>query len=144
MIETSFTPLAALGGGALIGLASVMLMAFQGRIFGATGILGGFMKPDNRADWLWRAALLAGMAVAPFAYSAVMGAAVPIEVPVGKFALVIGGVLVGIGVTYGGGCTSGHGVCGMARLSPRSIVATATFMTTTAVTVYVIRHVLGF
>ncbi|MGH1329665.1 MAG: YeeE/YedE family protein [Paracoccaceae bacterium] len=140
---TEFTPYAALLGGGLIGLASALLMIFQGRIFGATGILAGVITPASSSDWAWRAILLAGMISAPLAYAAVMGGFAPLDVPVSRASLMVGGVIVGIGVTLGSGCTSGHGVCGMARLSPRSIVATASFMTTTAITVYVIRHVIG-
>lgn len=143
MIETEFTPYASLGGGALIGVASVLLMASLGRIMGATGILAGFMFPENRADWTWRAVLLAGMVSGPLAVQLMTGSMPAVQVPVSTLALVVGGVIVGAGVTYGGGCTSGHGVCGMARLSPRSIVATVTFMIFTGLTVFVIRHVIG-
>lgn len=140
---TEFTPYAALIGGALIGLASALLMIFQGRIFGATGILAGVISPASSSDWAWRAILLAGMISAPLVYLAAVGEFAPLDVPVSRLSLTIGGVIVGVGVTLGSGCTSGHGVCGMARFSPRSIAATATFMTTTALTVYVIRHVIG-
>ena len=142
-METAFTPLQSLTGGLLIGLASVLLMAVRGRVFGATGILAGFISPSSSTDWAWRAALLAGMVTGPAAYLAITGGFPAIEVPVSKAMMVVGGVIVGIGVTYGSGCTSGHGVCGMARLSPRSITATLTFMVTTGITVYVVRHVLG-
>lgn len=142
-METVFTPWMSLGGGILIGLATVLLMAFQGRVFGATGILAGFFSPDSSSDWAWRAVLLAGMMTGPIVLFLMTGSMPAIEVPVSTSMLVAGGVLVGIGVTYGSGCTSGHGVCGMARLSPRSIAATAIFMTVTAITVYIIRHVIG-
>lgn len=142
-IETVFTPWASLGGGVLIGLASVLLMAFYGRIFGATGILAGFIMPSHSGDWAWRAALLAGMASGPLVVFALTGNMPAVEVPISTAMMVIGGVIVGVGVTYGSGCTSGHGVCGMARLSRRSTVATVTFMLATAVTVYVVRHVIG-
>lgn len=140
---TEFTPWASLIGGMLIGTAAVLLMAFQGRIFGATGILAGFLSPANLSDWAWRAVLLAGMMTGPVAYALFAGHMPEVEVPVSKLALIVGGFIVGIGVTYGSGCTSGHGVCGMSRLSPRSIVATLTFMLGTAVTVFIIRHVIG-
>ncbi len=140
---TEFTPWASLVGGMLIGLASVLLMAFRGRIFGATGILVGFITPTSSGDWAWRAALLAGMVSAPALYLAATGGWPEIVTPVSRALLVVGGVIVGIGVTLGSGCTSGHGVCGVARLSPRSIAATATFMLVTAITVYVVRHVFG-
>lgn len=140
---TEFTPFASLIGGFLIGAAAVLLMAFQGRIFGATGILAGFLSPANSSDWAWRAVLLAGMVTGPLVFALFTGHFPAVEVPVTTGALILGGFIVGIGVSYGSGCTSGHGVCGMSRLSPRSIVATLAFMFSTAVTVYVIRHVLG-
>ncbi|MBO6675038.1 MAG: YeeE/YedE family protein [Rhizobiales bacterium] len=139
-METEFTPLASLVGGLLIGLASVLLMALRGRIFGATGILAGVLYPADRSDWTWRALLLLGMVTGPLVYMLMFGQMPAIEVPVGLGALLVGGFIVGLGVTYGSGCTSGHGVCGMARLSPRSIVATLTFMLTTGLTVYAVRH----
>lgn len=140
---TEFTPWASLFGGILIGASAVMLMAFQGRIFGATGILAGFIQPTSSSDWSWRAWLLAGMVTGPLAVRLLTGEMPAVQVPMSTGALIVGGVIVGVGVTYGSGCTSGHGVCGNARLSPRSLVATATFMITTGITVYVIRHVLG-
>jgi len=140
---TEFTPLASLLGGVLIGLSAVLLMLVLGRVMGATGILTGFVNPASGADWSWRAAVLAGMVTAPLAYFAVMGGMPTIQVPVSTPLMLLGGFIVGIGVTLGSGCTSGHGVCGMARLSGRSITATLTFMAATAVTVFVIRHVLG-
>lgn len=143
MMETSFTPLASLVGGALIGLAAVMLMLLRGRIMGATGILAGALRPASMYDWTWRALLLVGMVSGPWVYFALTGALPAIDVPVSTTALVIGGSIVGVGVTLGSGCTSGHGVCGMARLSPRSFAATGTFMLSTGLTVYVIRHVMG-
>ncbi|MFO1107023.1 MAG: YeeE/YedE family protein [Amaricoccus sp.] len=140
---TSFTPLASLAGGALIGLAAVLLMAFHGRIMGATGVLTGAFLPTGPGDRGWRIALLAGMVSAPGLWRLVTGGWPTIDVPVPMAALVLGGLLVGVGVTLGGGCTSGHGVCGNARLSPRSIVATLTFMATCLATVFVVRHLLG-
>jgi len=140
---TEFTPFASLFGGVLIGLSAVLLMLVLGRIMGATGILTGFVNPASAADWSWRAAMLAGMVAAPLAYFAVTGGMPTIDVPVSTPLMLLGGFIVGIGVTFGSGCTSGHGVCGMARLSGRSITATLTFMAATAVTVFVIRHVLG-
>lgn len=143
MIETVFTPYQSLAGGALIGLGAVMLMATMGRVMGATGILAGVIQPTNLHDWAWRAAVLAGMISGPVAVLLITGQMPVVQVPVSTTMLVVGGVIVGVGVTFGGGCTSGHGVCGMARLAPRSIAATTVFMLTTAITVYVIRHVLG-
>lgn len=142
-METAFTPIQSLGGGALIGLAAVLLMATLGRIMGATGILAGVLQPQDRDAWSWRAALLAGMICGPVAVMALTGQMPALEVPVSIPMLIVGGFLVGLGVTFGSGCTSGHGVCGMARLSPRSLTATLTFMFTTALTVYVVRHVVG-
>lgn len=142
-METEFTPIASTIGGVLIGTASVLLMLTLGRIMGATGILAGFFSPASRDDFYWRAAILAGMVSGPLVYLGLMGDMPAVEVPVSTPMLMIGGFIVGIGVTFGSGCTSGHGVCGMARLSPRSIAATATFMVFTAITVFVIRHVIG-
>ncbi len=143
VIETAFTPWQSLAGGVLIGLASVLLMLSLGRIMGATGILAGVLTPSAHPDKRWRLAILAGMVSGPLALLVLTGAMPAVEVPVSMPMLVLGGFLVGIGVTYGSGCTSGHGVCGMARLSRRSIAATRTFMLTTGLTVYIIRHVLG-
>ena len=142
-METAFTPLASLAGGALIGLAAVLLMLIHGRIAGATGILAGVLLPTSRDDWVWRAAMVLGMVSAPGLFLTFTGTMPAIEVPVSTIALLLGGFIVGVGVTLGSGCTSGHGVCGMARLSPRSIVATAVFMLVTFATVYVVRHVIG-
>jgi uncharacterized membrane protein YedE/YeeE len=143
MMETVFTPFQSLGGGLLIGLAAVLLMATMGRIMGATGILAGLLQPTDMADWSWRAAVLVGMICGPVAVMLLTGNMPVVQVPGSTAMLVVGGFIVGIGVTFGAGCTSGHGVCGMARLSPRSIAATITFMVATAITVYVVRHVLG-
>jgi uncharacterized membrane protein YedE/YeeE len=140
-MATEFTPFMSLFGGFLIGVAAIALMALHGRIAGMTGILAGVLPPVG-SDWQWRAAFLAGAVIAPALYL-VFGGTVPFAVPVPVWAMVVGGLIVGIGVHVGSGCTSGHGVCGMARLSPRSIVATITFMITTGITVYVMRHVLS-
>ncbi|MDH5798747.1 MAG: YeeE/YedE thiosulfate transporter family protein [Paracoccaceae bacterium] len=142
-METEFTPWLSLFGGILIGTASVLLMGLRGRILGATGILSGFFMPESSTDWAWRAFLLAGMFTGPVAYMLLTGSWAALDVPTPMNLLVIGGVLVGLGASLGGGCTSGHGVCGMARLSPRSIVATLTFMAFTGLTVFVIRHLMG-
>lgn len=139
---THFTPLTSLFGGALIGVAAVMLMAFHGRIAGMTGIISGVLPP-LASDWAWRAAFLIGAIAAPAAIVATVGDVIGFHSPVPVHWLVVGGLIVGIGVTFGGGCTSGHGVCGLARFSRRSLVATLTFMSTTAATVFVVRHVLG-
>lgn len=140
---TDFTPWQSLGGGALIGLAAVLLMAVHGRILGATGILGGLMRFNDPADWLLRAAILAGMASGPLVVLGLTGQVPAVDIPISNLAIVLGGVIVGVGVSYGGGCTSGHGVCGNARFSRRSMVATASFMVTAFATVYVTRHLIG-
>lgn len=140
---TDFTPWTSLFGGAVIGSAAVLLMVFRGRVLGATGILSGFLVPESSGDWAWRAALLAGILLGPLSYFALTGGWPQITSPVSTPMLIVGGLIVGLGVSYGSGCTSGHGVCGVARLSRRSIVATATFMLTMAATVYLIRHVIG-
>ncbi|MEZ5792683.1 MAG: YeeE/YedE thiosulfate transporter family protein [Nitratireductor sp.] len=138
---TEFTPIESTIGGVLIGLSAVLLMGLHGRIAGMTGILGGIIPP-LASDWKWRAAFLAGAILAPVLYLTVTGTPVPFAVPVSTTAMIIGGLIVGAGVTYSSGCTSGHGVCGMARLSPRSFVATLVFMVATFATVYVVRHVI--
>ena len=140
---TDFTPWQSLGGGALIGLAAVLLMALHGRILGATGILGGVLRFADMDDWRLKAALLVGMAMGPLLLLALTGKAPVVQIPISNLAIVLGGVVVGVGVSYGGGCTSGHGVCGNARFSRRSLVATVTFMATAFATVYVTRHVMG-
>ncbi|MEL6205455.1 MAG: YeeE/YedE family protein [Pseudomonadota bacterium] len=139
-METDFTPVASALGGALIGAAAVLLMLYAGRIMGATGILSGALFGPDRD---WSLALIAGMATGPLAFLALTGTLPAIDVPVSTLALVGGGFLVGLGVTWGAGCTSGHGVCGLARFSPRSLVAVPVFMLATAITVFVVRHVIG-
>jgi uncharacterized membrane protein YedE/YeeE len=143
MIETAFTPIASLAGGVMIGIASTLLMLTLGRVMGATGVLAGLFRPASSQDFAWRAALLAGMVSGPALVWLISGEMPAVEVPISTVALIVGGLIVGVGVTYGSGCTSGHGVCGMARLSPRSIAATVTFMIFTGVTVYLVRHVFG-
>ena len=138
---TEFTPIAALVGGGLIGLSAVMLMALLGRIAGMTMILAGVLPPYS-SDTSWRLVFLAGSISAPILLG-LIGVQTGFAVPVSNVALIVGGLIVGVGVTYGNGCTSGHGVCGIARLSPRSIVATCAFMVAAFVTVYVMRHVIG-
>jgi uncharacterized membrane protein YedE/YeeE len=138
---TTFTPYASLFGGVLIGLAAVILMAFNGRIAGMTAMLGGLLEPQH-PDAPWRLAFLAGAIAAPL-FATLLGAEFSFAAPTTGVVLALGGAIVGVGVTYASGCTSGHGVCGIARLSPRSIVATATFMATTFATVTIIRHGFG-
>ncbi|WP_298722462.1 YeeE/YedE thiosulfate transporter family protein [uncultured Ferrovibrio sp.] len=142
-METAFTPSASFGGGLLIGLAAVLLMLGLGRIFGATGIVSGSVFAESRSEFAWRAALVLGMVLAPGLIFIVTGAWPALDVPVSPTMIAIGGVIVGLGASFGSGCTSGHGVCGLSRLSLRSLVAVPTFMATAAVTVYLIRHVFG-
>ena len=124
----------------LIGLAAVMLALLNGRIAGISGVLGGLLRPV-RGDVGWRIAFILGIAAAPLAYG--LFAALPaIQIDAGYGLLIAAGVLVGVGTRYGSGCTSGHGVCGLSRLSPRSLVATLTFMGAGFVTVFVLRHLL--
>jgi uncharacterized membrane protein YedE/YeeE len=138
---THFTPLPALGGGLLIGLAAAWLLLTQGRILGAAGVLAGLVNPGP-GQWLWRLALVAGLiAAAPLAIL-LFGVQRPvIESPAAL--LIVAGLLVGAGSRLANGCTSGHGVCGLARLSPRSAAATATFMASGFLVVFIVRHVLG-
>lgn len=139
---TEFTPWLSLLGGCLIGLAAVFLMALHGRIAGMSGILTSLIPPFS-PDWGWRLAFLIGAITAPALFVWGAGYEVPFNSPTPTLWLIIGGLLVGAGVYFGGGCTSGHGVCGLARISPRSIVATVIFMATTTITVFVIRHLIG-
>ncbi|GAB4534167.1 MAG: hypothetical protein Tsb0024_03770 [Ruegeria sp.] len=142
-METVFTPFASFGGGLLIGLGAVLLMLGLGRIMGATGIMSGLVFPENASEFSWRLALVAGMIVAPGLIFAVTGTMPAIDVPVSPLMIAVGGVIVGLGASLGSGCTSGHGVCGLSRLSVRSLVAVPTFMATAAITVFIIRHVIG-
>jgi uncharacterized membrane protein YedE/YeeE len=137
----NFTPVSAAVGGALIGLAAVLLMLFTGRIAGISGIFGGCLNVGS-GDTGWRLAFLAGLILAPATGSAFGWLAMP-EMPASWIVIVAAGLLVGFGSKLGSGCTSGHGVCGIARLSRRSIVATAVFMGTAIVVVALTRHVLA-
>lgn len=137
----AFTPVAALSGGALIGVAATAFLLLNGRIAGISGIVGGLLAPQS-GDAGWRLAFVAGLVVAPLVWISA-GAAATIEINAGYPVLIAAGLIVGLSTRYGSGCTSGHGVCGIARLSPRSIVATLCFMTTGFVTVFVVRHLLG-
>jgi hypothetical protein len=138
----NFTPGSALIGGAVIGLSAVLLMALLGRVAGISGIVRGIIGPAA-GEVGWRAAFLAGLVGGPVLWGAVGGAVPPVELTAGPWVLAAGGLLVGVGTAIGGGCTSGHGVCGLARLSPRSLVATVTFMAVGIATVFVTRHVIG-
>lgn len=136
-----FTPWRSLLGGTLIGAAAASLLLLNGRIAGISGIVGGLLRPAH-GDVAWRAAFVAGLVFAPAAYGLITRLpATTIEA--GYPILLLAGLLVGAGTRFGSGCTSGHGVCGIARLSPRSLVATAAFMAAGFVTVYVVRHLLA-
>jgi len=136
----AFSPWTALAGGLLIGLAAAVFILVNGRIAGISGIVGGLLKPQ-RGDSLWRILFVAGMLLAPLSW--LMFTQLPIiQIDAGYPVLIIAGLVVGISTRYGAGCTSGHGVCGISRLSPRSIVATLAFMGTGFLTVFIIRHLL--
>jgi len=137
-----FTPWSALAGGAIIGLAAALFLLLNGRIAGISGVLGGLLKPV-KGDIAWRVAFVLGLVGAPLIYGLFARLPVP-QIDAGNAALIAAGLLVGIGTRYGSGCTSGHGVCGLSRLSPRSLVATACFMGAGFTTVFVIRHFLNF
>jgi uncharacterized membrane protein YedE/YeeE len=137
----AFTPGRAVAGGVLIGLAAAMLVLLIGRVAGVSGVLGGLLRP-RRGEIGWRVAFLAGLLAAPIAYALVAALPRP-RIDADMEILVIAGLLVGIGTRYGSGCTSGHGVCGISRLSPRSLVATGAFMAAGFETVYVVRHLVG-
>jgi uncharacterized protein len=139
----NFTPLSGLVGGALIGLAASALMLLTGRIAGISGIFGGLLTRGAK-DRDWRLAFVAGLVVAPLIAALATGAPLPAPVmPASLILIVVAGLLVGFGSRMGGGCTSGHGVCGIARFSTRSIAATAIFMTAAIATVAIVHHVIG-
>lgn len=138
----SFTPFASLAGGLLIGLAASWLLLMNGRIAGISGMLGGLV--DRAADWPLRLAFVLGLLAAPLVWRGLIG---PLPVPqlgTPLPLLLLAGVLVGIGTRLAAGCTSGHGVCGLSRLSPRSLLATLSFMGSAGLTVFVMRHLLGW
>ena len=137
-----FTPVSALIGGGLIGLSATILLAVNGRLAGVSGIMAGLVPPA-RDDAMWRILFIVGLLGGAAAWLLVTGGPV-IAFDVGWPVIVIGGLLTGIGTRIGAGCTSGHGVCGIARLSPRSIVATATFVAVGTLTVLISRHMIGF
>ncbi|MCK5875672.1 MAG: YeeE/YedE family protein [Alcanivoracaceae bacterium] len=137
----AFTPWASLAGGALIGLAAALFLLLNGRIAGISGIVGGLLAP-TRGDISWRVAFVVGMVATPAVW--LLFTALPaVQIDAGYPMLVIAGLLVGVGTRYGSGCTSGHGVCGLSRLSLRSLVATLAFMAAGFVTVFVVRHLTG-
>jgi uncharacterized membrane protein YedE/YeeE len=137
----NFTPWLSLAGGLLIGLAAAMLLLLNGRIAGISGIVSGLLRPI-KGDVAWRIAFVAGLIFSPIAFS--VAAPLPaIQIEADAASLITAGLLVGIGTRYGSGCTSGHGVCGLSRLSPRSMVATALFMVAGFVTVFITRHLIA-
>lgn len=138
---TLFTPGSALAGGVLLGLAAAVLALMSGRILGISGIVGGLFRPQT-GDIAWRVVFLVGLALAPLVWAA-WGSLPKPTIEADSFTLIIAGLLVGFGTRFGAGCTSGHGVCGLARLSPRSLVATLTFMASGFASVFVLRHVLN-
>jgi len=136
-----FTPWSSLAGGLLIGVATAMFLLFNGRIAGISGILGGLLRPKT-GDIGWRVVFVLGLLGAPLVYG--LAAPLPsVHIDADMTTLVVAGLLVGVGTRYGSGCTSGHGVCGLSRLSPRSMVATASFMLAGFVTVFIVRHLIG-
>jgi len=137
----AFTPVSALIGGALIGLAAGLLILLNGRIAGISGIVSGLLRPRS-SETGWRIAFVAGLILAPLAWT-LFAALPPINIDADYPLLILAGLIVGISTRYGAGCTSGHGVCGLSRLSPRSLVATLAFMFSGFVTVFVTRHLVG-
>jgi uncharacterized membrane protein YedE/YeeE len=142
-MTTTFTPLASFAGGAIIGLSAVLLMLFSSRIAGITGIVRRLLPPYEGARPLEAFAFIVGLILAPAAWTFLSGRAVPQTVSGNLPLLILAGLLVGFGSAWGNGCTSGHGVCGLSRFSPRSIAATATFMAVAIIAVFVVRHVLA-
>ena len=138
---THFTPWTSLAGGLLLGLAAALFILLNGRVLGISGILGGLVKPRS-GDAGWRIAFIAGLLVAPLLWR-LFAAPAEFRIDASWAVLVIAGLLVGWGTRYGSGCTSGHGVCGLSRLSPRSLVATMAFMATGFATVFVVRHLVA-
>jgi uncharacterized membrane protein YedE/YeeE len=138
---THFTPGTSVVGGLLIGLASALFILANGRIAGISGILGGLLRPSGN-DVVWRLAFLLGLIMAPAVASLFIATSAP-TIDASAEMLVVAGLLVGIGTRYGGGCTSGHGICGLSRLSPRSLIATLAFMASGMAIVFVMRHLLA-
>ena len=142
MIDWSnFTPWSSLAGGLLIGLAAALFLLLNGRIAGISGILGGLLRPAA-GDMAWRVAFILGLVGAPLLFQ-LFSPLPAVQVDADTATLVAAGLLVGVGTRYGSGCTSGHGVCGLSRLSPRAMVATVTFMAAGFATVFVVRHLIG-
>jgi uncharacterized membrane protein YedE/YeeE len=138
---TQFTPLPSLMGGILIGIAAAILALCNGRIAGISGILGGLLRPRSN-EVAWRVAFISGLILAPLLYR-FLSDLPAVEIEANGSTIVVAGLLVGLGTRYGAGCTSGHGICGLSRLSPRSAVATVAFMLGGVSVVFVVRHVLS-
>ena len=137
----SFTPVASLVGGVMIGVAALLLMLLHGRVMGISGILGGIVRPAARDDVPWRLLFVAGALLGPLAVIYLVGRPVDVVPVASGLVLPVAGFLVGLGTAIGSGCTSGHGICGLARLSMRSAAAVGMFMVAAVVTVYIVRHV---
>ena len=137
----SFTPMASLVGGVMIGVAALLLMLLHGRVMGISGILGGIVRPAARDDVPWRLLFVAGALLGPLAVIYIVGRPIDVVPVASGLVLPVAGFLVGLGTAIGSGCTSGHGICGLARLSKRSAAAVGMFMITAVVTVYIVRHV---
>ena len=138
----NFTPYASLIGGVMIGLAALLLMLAHGRVMGVSGILGGIVMPSDKSDIGWRVLFVIGMLAGPFAVIHLLDRPVDIMPAASGMILPVAGFIVGLGTAIGSGCTSGHGICGLARLSPRSLAAVGAFMATGIATVFLVRHVL--
>ena len=138
----NFTPYASLIGGVMIGLAALLLMLAHGRVMGVSGILGGIVMPSGKSDIGWRILFVIGMLAGPFAVIHLLDRPVDIMPAASSMILPVAGFIVGLGTAIGSGCTSGHGICGLARLSPRSVAAVGAFMATGIATVFLVRHVL--
>lgn len=143
MTATGFTPYTSIAGGIMIGMSAVLLMAFTGRIAGVSGFVSRLLPPYSDGQAIVRLTFVAGLLIAAPLYTLLTGSHIAQAVTNNTALLITGGLLVGFGSVTGSGCTSGHGVCGIARLSPRSLVATATFMATAFATVFILRHVVG-
>jgi uncharacterized membrane protein YedE/YeeE len=138
----AFTPGPALLGGMILGIAAALYVLLHGRILGISGIVSGLLRP-RKGDWAWRLALLSGILTAPLWSALLFDMHTVTIIDADWIAIIVAGLLVGFGAHYGSGCTSGHGICGLSSLSPRSLVATLSFMVAGFITVYVIRHLLG-
>lgn len=139
---TEFTPWSGLAGGALIGLSTALLLLLAGKVSGISGIAAGLFTTERR-EVGWRLLFIAGLILGALAWPLLLGRQIPVDMQAGLPVMALGGFLVGFGTRMGSGCTAGHGICGLSRLSRRSLVATLTFFAAAIVTVYVVRHVLG-